>query len=117
MRFCFEHFHGLKRFACIAMKILAFIPKAMVIGAVVCLFIGHPSAASPIQLNGLWRFEMDPNSVGEQQQWYNRSFRFQINLPGILQSQNYGDPISTGTPWVLSLYDRYWYLRDDYKNY
>ena len=40
-----------------------------------------------------------------------------IRLPGILQSQNYGDVISTRTPWVLSLYDRFWYLREDYKEY
>jgi hypothetical protein len=25
--------------------------------------------------------------------------------------------ISTQTPWVLSLYDRFWYLREDYKQY
>ena len=25
--------------------------------------------------------------------------------------------ISTRTPWVLSLYDRFWYLREDYKEY
>ena len=43
-----------------------------------------------------------------------------IQLPGILQSQkfgNFGDEISTKTPWVLSLYDRFWYLREDYKAY
>ena len=28
-----------------------------------------------------------------------------------------GSPISTNTPWVLSLYDHYWYLREDYKAY
>ncbi|HKG80217.1 MAG TPA: glycoside hydrolase family 2 TIM barrel-domain containing protein, partial [Pyrinomonadaceae bacterium] len=32
-------------------------------------------------------------------------------------AQNYGNEISTSTPWVLSLYDRFWYLRDDYKGY
>ena len=28
-----------------------------------------------------------------------------------------GMDISIGTPWVLSLYDRYWFLRSDYKAY
>ena len=40
-----------------------------------------------------------------------------IRLPGILQAQNFGNDITTDTPWVLSLYDRYWYLREDYKAY
>ena len=40
-----------------------------------------------------------------------------IRLPGILQAQNHGDDITTKTPWVLSLYDRFWYLREDYKDY
>jgi hypothetical protein len=37
--------------------------------------------------------------------------------PGALQSQGYGDEISTNTPWVLSLYDKNWFLREDYTNY
>jgi len=37
-----------------------------------------------------------------------------IQLPGILQAQGHGIEISTNTPWVLSLYDHAWFLRDDY---
>jgi hypothetical protein len=71
-----------------------------------------------LSLDGYWRFEMDPLDAGERQQWFTRDFmRNSIRLPGILQSQNYGDVISTKTPWVLTLYDRFWYLRDEYKAY
>ena len=70
-----------------------------------------------MSLNGLWRFELDSADVGLKQDWFKRSLRSPIRLPGILQSQNYGLPISTNTPWVLSLYDRFWYLREDYKAY
>ena len=52
-----------------------------------------------------------------QQQWFMRPLRDYIRLPGILQAQNFGNDIATDTPWVLSLYDRYWYLREDYKAY
>src|SRR5262249_39764821 len=38
-------------------------------------------------------------------------------LPGALQSQGYGDEISVNTPWVLTLYDRNWFLRADYQAY
>src|ERR1051325_7583007 len=86
---------------------------------VICIFASQPTpAANPISLDGYWRFEIDPADAGLQQQWFNRALRGFIKLPGILQSQYlYGNDITTDTPWVLSLYDRYWYLRDDYKAY
>jgi beta-galactosidase len=40
-----------------------------------------------------------------------------IKLPGILEQQGYGDEISINTPWVLSLYDHFWFLRADYAAY
>ncbi|HSE33678.1 MAG TPA: discoidin domain-containing protein [Pyrinomonadaceae bacterium] len=87
-----------------------------------CLFLflvpaSVSQAAYPIPLEGLWRFEMDPGDGGVQQQWFNRSLRGFIRLPGILQAQGFGNEISTETPWVLSLYDRNWFLREDYKAY
>ena len=74
-------------------------------------------AANPISLDGYWRFDLDPNDAGVIQQWFNRPLRGYIRLPGILQAQNAGNDITTETPWVLSLYDRYWFLREDYKPY
>src|SRR4051812_13169342 len=74
-------------------------------------------AANPISLDGYWRFEPDPTDAGLQQQWFMRLLRGYIRLPGILQAQSFGNEITTETPWVLSLYDRYWYLREDYKAY
>jgi hypothetical protein len=68
-------------------------------------------------LGGRWRFALDPGDSGVNGQWFSRALPYPITLPGILQSQGFGDEISTRTPWVLSLYDRFWYLRDDYKAY
>src|ERR1051325_86146 len=84
---------------------------------VACILASQTTrAANPIPLDGYWRFEHDPADAGLQQQWFNRPLRGLIKLPGIVQSQFYfANDISTETPWVLSLYDRYWYLRDDYK--
>ena len=70
-----------------------------------------------MSLDGFWRIEMDPADAGLKQEWFKRRLPYLIRLPGILQSQDYGLPISTSTPWVLSLYDRFWYLREDYKAY
>lgn len=70
-----------------------------------------------LDLSGFWRFSLDRSDVGINQLWFNRPLPGFIRLPGILQSQNQGDEISTTTPWVLSLYDRFWHLREDYKDY
>ena len=84
----------------------------------VCVSASHSArAAYPIPLDGFWRFEVDSEDRGVQQQWFNRDLRNRIRLPGILQAQGFGDEISTNTLWVLSLYDRFWYLREDYKAY
>src|SRR5205085_28511 len=70
-----------------------------------------------INLAGAWRFALDQDDVGVKEEWFSRDLPQVINLPGALQSQGYGDEISTETPWVLSLYDRFWYLRENYKAY
>lgn len=79
-----------------------------------------PSAAQEmpvIDLSGEWRFAMDRSNSGFDKNWFNQSLPDRIKLPGILQSQGYGDEISTRTPWVLSLYDRNWFEREEYKAY
>ncbi len=70
-----------------------------------------------IDLSGYWQFALDPTDAGVKEQWFSRDLRGRIRLPGVLQAQGYGNEISTNTPWVLSLYDRFWYLREDYKPY
>lgn len=78
----------------------------------------QPHGSVPQDLSGVWRFALDRNDEGINQQWFsNKRFYDYIRLPGILQAQNHGDEITTKTPWVLSLYDRFWFLRDDYKDY
>jgi len=74
-------------------------------------------AQRPLDLSGMWRFALDRTDAGVNQLWFSRPLPGIIRLPGILQSQFHGDQISTSTPWVLSLYDRFWYLREDYKEY
>ncbi len=41
----------------------------------------------------------------------------EINLPGIIQAQGYGDKITHDTQWVSGLHDPYWYEREEYKYY
>ncbi len=74
-------------------------------------------AADPIPLAGEWRFALDRADAGLREQWFSRALPDRIKLPGVLQSQGYGDEISATTPWVLSLYDRHWFLREAFKPY
>ena len=92
--------------------------RMVVVGVAALLLAPAPvCSARPISLEGFWRFNLDPTDSGERQQWFTQRLPIAIKLPGILQSQFNGLPITTNTPWVLSLYDRYWYLRDEYKDY
>lgn len=75
------------------------------------------SSAQTINLSGSWRFALDRDDRGIAEHWHDRNLPGMISLPGALQSQNYGDEISTATPWILSLYDRNWHAREKYKNY
>ncbi len=98
---------------CITRKIVA----AVAILLTWMLVFPVVSAAQAVSLAGRWRFALDSMDVGVNEKWFNKDLVNHINLPGVLQSQGFGGEISIDTPWVLSLYDRYWYLRDDYKAY
>src|ERR1044071_8795817 len=93
-------------------------PQCILLCLIVYIVASQIAHASyPTSLDGYWRFELDPADAGVQQQWFGRALRGYIRLPGILQAQYFGNDTTTETPWVLSLYDRYWYLREDYKAY
>ena len=107
---------------------LSTLPSQKRCAAASCVFVlllacSSARAAYPYSLDGLWQFELDPYDAGVQQEWFNRPLRNRIRLPGILQwssdktQPQFGQPIKIDTPWVLSLYDHYWYLRDEYKPY
>ncbi len=81
------------------------------------LYLALPVSAQTLSLAGEWQFSLDRSDRGVADNWFAQPLKDKITLPGALQSQNYGDEISTKTPWLLSLYDRNWFLRDDYKNY
>src|SRR5579883_2842619 len=81
------------------------------------LFAAFASAAETIDLSGSWRFALDGEDKGVAENWFAREMPERISLPGILQAQGFGDEISTNTNWILTLYDHYWFLREEYRNY
>lgn len=74
-----------------------------------------PAKDFTLSLAGPWRFELDRHDLGIEDAYFKRDLAQTIQLPGILQAQGFGNEISTNTPWVLSLYDKLWFQREDYK--
>jgi hypothetical protein len=74
-------------------------------------------AGDALDLSGRWRFALDREDQGVAGRWYERRLEGTIQLPGILNAQGYGDEIGVHTPWVLSLYDKNWFLREGYQAY
>jgi hypothetical protein len=93
----------------------------MTLGRVVAagLLAGAASAhaADVLDLAGDWRFALDRADAGVAEHWDERALPDRIRIPGILNAQGYGDDITAQTPWVLSLYDKHWNLRADYRAY
>jgi hypothetical protein len=85
--------------------------------ALFCLAPEHLRAKGTTSLAGEWRFALDRNDVGTNEQWFLKDLPDKIKLPGVLEAQGYGDEIGIHTPWVLTLYDHFWYLRGDYAAY
>jgi beta-galactosidase len=79
------------------------------------------AARSGVQsLAGEWSFALDRDDAGEKAQWYTQDLAQQtkIALPGILQTQGYGDDITAETQFVAALpRDMRWYLLPQYAEY
>ncbi|MBV8859219.1 MAG: discoidin domain-containing protein [Acidobacteria bacterium] len=92
-------------------------PAGLLLLAAALVWPVQVRARESLPLAGVWHFALDRADAGVRERWFERDLADKINLPGVLQAQGYGDEISTQTPWVLSLYDHFWYLREEYKAY
>jgi hypothetical protein len=81
------------------------------IAAILVCITSKIVCAETISLAGEWRFALDRNDVGTNENWFGKNLPDKIQLPGILQAQGFGDDISTNTPWVLTLGDAWWKIQ------
>ncbi len=67
-------------------------------------------ADETINLSGRWRFALDRESRGKTQAWFRYAFpgTDEIQLPGSLQSQGYGDVPGPSTPWTGDIKESEW---------
>ncbi len=79
-----------------------------------------PARAGVQSLAGQWRFSLDRDDVGVKESWFSRglSATTWISLPGILQTQGYGDDITAETQFIAALpRDMAWYKLPQYAAY
>jgi beta-galactosidase len=89
------------------------------------LLYGAPTPVAPkrvgaISLAGQWRFTLDRDDAGTSGSWFakNLTANTHIALPGILQTQGYGDEITAETKFIAALpRDMAWYKLPQYRPY
>ncbi|HOA51932.1 MAG TPA: hypothetical protein PKI05_06720, partial [Thermogutta sp.] len=54
-------------------------------------------------LAGAWRFQIDRDNVGIEQKWWTNRLLDEIQLPGLLQAQGYGDPPGPQSQWLAGI--------------
>lgn len=80
----------------------------------------QPPAAGNISLAGNWRFALDRADAGAGANWFAKTMKADasIALPGILQTQGFGDEVTADTKFVAALpRDMRWYMLPQYKPY
>jgi hypothetical protein len=101
----------------IATAAAALFPKSLLFAKPVT---AQPPAEGAISLAGNWRFALDRADEGAGASWFTKPLPVdaRISLPGILQTQGFGDEITAETKFVAALpRDMRWYLLPQYKPY
>lgn len=77
----------------------------------------EPAASAHLSLAGEWRFALDPGNEGLEQAWQMRKLGGSIQLPGSLQDQGLGLPVTVDTPWTANVQDdSFWTSPDHERN-
>ena len=82
-----------------------------------------PLAADPIDtrctidLSGDWNFSLDPENIGEQEQWFSKTLPLTIKLPGSTTENGFGDDITVDTKWTGGFWNNAWFTEKKYEKY
>jgi len=77
----------------------------------------YAGAAERINLAGTWRFELDRQDAGVGEGWHGRVLKERLRLPGSLQEQGFGDPVTMETQWTGQIIDRSFFKDERYAPY
>ncbi len=70
-----------------------------------------------IDLSGEWGFQMDPEGIGIDEEWFVEELGGMIRLPGSMAENGLGDDVSVDTEWTGQIVDRSWYTDSKYEKY
>lgn len=70
-----------------------------------------------LSLSGTWQFKEDPEDKGVSERWYNSDLEEKVTLPGSMNTNGKGDPVTVNTPWTGSMWNRAWYESPEYAKY
>jgi len=71
-----------------------------------------------MDIAGQWRFRLDPEDKGIQNQWFSTTLPDRIRLPGSLQEQGFGNDVTTDTNWLATGFGKgMWYDHPMYEPY
>lgn len=70
-----------------------------------------------LSLGGTWQFKEDPGDKGISEKWYNSDLEDEVTLPGSMNTNGKGDPVTVNTPWTGSMGNRTWYEGPEYAKY
>ncbi|HUU19429.1 MAG TPA: hypothetical protein VMW72_19930 [Sedimentisphaerales bacterium] len=70
-----------------------------------------------MSLAGQWLFRLDPQNVGEQEEWNKGILNDRIKLPGSIPENGYGNDISVDTKWTGQIVNRSWFTDAKYEKY
>ncbi|MCC5835015.1 MAG: hypothetical protein JJU20_09805 [Opitutales bacterium] len=82
-----------------------------------------PNTATPrpnhptLNLSGTWAFALDAADGGIREEWFRRSLSESIQLPGSVDAQGLGHPVTLESPWTGTIFNRDYYDKDAYAPY
>ncbi len=90
--------------------------KAFTIPFIAFLFI-QCSQADKIDLSGTWKYKLDEQNTGIEEQWYNQTFINIIEMPASLRDHGIGHNPTLTTKWTGSIYDSSWFFNPAMQKY
>ena len=70
-----------------------------------------------VDLSGEWSVKLDPEDIGINERWFNKTLDERIILPGSLQEQGFGNDVDTNTLWTGQIVDNSWFTSPVYEKY
>jgi hypothetical protein len=80
-------------------------------------FILNCQKTDTINLQGVWKFQIDSVNLGIEEKWFNKMLDDEIILPGSMSENNKGYTPSVETKWTGSIYDSSWYFNPKMEKY